>query len=373
MFYACLIGDLNQVQMLYRNSPWYARDIRDVDGTNPIFWALCRHHVEVAKFLNSVDGGVDNENDDGECVKSYFAVRAITEYSKPGVFDSDIHQLLRLREYIDELGLPEITRSVLGLPGSRSLQRLIEDFPLRSASEAKIEDEFGKTALHWACRQGNEEGVDQLVKLGANVNAASSNGPTPLHEAGMSKKSSECVKILFKAGVVLRRNVYGNTPLHVACAEGIVETVESLLDHGVPIEDLNKAGQTPLLLAAEFNEISNLKLLLDRGADMGVVDQDGGTALHVGVWVNAHECVCELLRRGANPRSVDSDGANILHAAAEDGDETTLDILAKDGLRGLDVDAKDHNGRTAQEIFDSRAEVTDGLRSAFERLIKAIL
>lgn len=79
MFNACFAGDLKEVEMLYRTSPWYARDIRDVDGTSPIFWALRQQNVQVAKFLNSVDGGADNENDNGDCAQSYFAVRTITK------------------------------------------------------------------------------------------------------------------------------------------------------------------------------------------------------------------------------------------------------------------------------------------------------
>ncbi|KAF4449902.1 Ankyrin repeat-containing protein [Fusarium austroafricanum] len=372
MFNACFAGDLKEVETLYRTSPWYARDIRDVDGTNPIFWALRQQNVEVAKFLNSVDGGTDNENDNGDCAQSYFAVRTITKYSEPGAFDSDIYQLLRLREHIDELGLPEITRSILGLPGSRPLRYLVENFPSRSASEAKMEDEFGKTALHWACRQGDAEAVAALVKLGANVNASRPNGYSPLHEAGLSKKASDCVNILFKAGVTLGRDTYGNTPLHVACAEGIVETVESLLDNGVSMEDLNKTGQSPLMLTTERDRFPILKLLLDRGADIGVADEYGGTALHLSVWANAHECAKELLSRGADRNCANIFGTNILHAATEDADERMLEILTKDGLRGLDVNVEDNNGQTAQKIFGSRPGVTDELKSAFERLIKVI-
>ncbi|KAL4730874.1 hypothetical protein ACLX1H_002916 [Fusarium chlamydosporum] len=337
MFKACFFGSLKQVEMLYRTSPWYARDVRDLDGTNPIFWALHQQHVEVAKFLILVDGGVDNERDDGQCVKSQFAARTIANYAEPGVFDSEIHQLLRLREYIDEMELPEITRSILGLPRSRPLQHLIEDFPSRSSNEAKMEDELGKTALHWACRQGNDRAISQLLELGANINASTPGGSTPLHEAGSSKKPSECINILFDAGVVISRDIYGNTPLHVACKGGIVETVESLLDN-------------------------------DRGADMGAADMDGDTAFHWGVWKNGHECVRELLNRGVNTGVVDSNGTNPFHVAAEHGDERMLHILAKDGLRGLNIDAKDQSGRTAQQIFQSRAAVTNGLRSAFERL-----
>lgn len=50
-----------------------------------------------------------------------------------------------------------------------------------------MEDEFGKTALHWACRQGDDEAVAELVKLGAHVHASRPNGYSPLHEAGLSK------------------------------------------------------------------------------------------------------------------------------------------------------------------------------------------
>lgn len=172
--------------------------------------------------------------------------------------------------------------------------------------------------------------------------------------------------------MTLGRDTYGNTPLHVACAEGIVETVESLLGNGVSMEELNKTGQSPLMLTTEGDRISILKLLLDRGAEIGVADEYGGTALHLSVWANAHECARELLSRGADPSCVNIFGTNILHAAAEDGNERMLDILTKNGLQGLDVNVKDHNGHTAQQIFESRPGVADGLRSAFERLIGVI-
>jgi ankyrin repeat protein len=368
MFRACFFGYLKEVEVLYWTSPWYARDVRDLDGTNPIFWALRQQHVEVAKFLISVNAGVDNEKDDGQCAKGYFAAQTIANYSEPGVFDTEIYQLLRLREYINEMGLPEITRSILGLPRSRPLQHLIEDFPSRSSNEARMEDELGKTALHWACQQGNDQAVSQLLKLGANMNASTPNGSTPLHGAAASKRPSECINILFQTGVVISRDIYGNTPLHVACQSGIVETVESLLDNGMSMEDLNQTGQTPLLVATEYNRVSILTLLLDRGADITAADVDGDTSFHWGVWQNAHECVRELLGRGVKTGVVDCVGTNIFHVAAAQGDEEMLDIIAEDGLPGLDVNAKDHSGRTAQQIFQSRAGVTSRLRSAFEQL-----
>ena len=41
----------------------------------------------------------------------------------------------------------------------------------------------GKTALHWAADQGNDEAVNLLLKAGANTNIKDVKGETPLEKA----------------------------------------------------------------------------------------------------------------------------------------------------------------------------------------------
>ncbi len=79
-----------------------------------------------------------------------------------------------------------------------------------------------------------------------------------------------------------------------------------------------------------------------------------------------------LLQLGADYLR-DSQGTTVLHAAAESGDEKTLETLASFGLKGLDVEARDKNGLTAREEFETREQpVTEEVRVAFYRLLEVV-
>ena len=83
------------------------------------------------------------------------------------------------------------------------------------------------------------------VDGGADVNAQSKNGLTPLHQA----PTVEIFRVLLSAGADINvRNEYGATPLHSARTREIVQT---LLEGGADIDVRNEYGRTPLSLAFE--------------------------------------------------------------------------------------------------------------------------
>lgn len=49
-------------------------------------------------------------------------------------------------------------------------------------------DNSGYTALHYAARSGHFEACHLLIRAGANVNAKTNGGATPLHRAAMMGK-----------------------------------------------------------------------------------------------------------------------------------------------------------------------------------------
>ena len=82
--------------------------------------------------------------------------------------------------------------------------------------------------------------VQAEVDGGADVNAQSKNGLTPLHQA----PTLEIFSILLSAGADINvRNEYGATPLHSARTP---EIIQALLGAGANINARDRGGATPL-------------------------------------------------------------------------------------------------------------------------------
>ena len=95
----------------------------------------------------------------------------------------------------------------------------------------------GKEALHVACEADvNAESVNKLIALGANVNAMTDRGFTPLHVASQQGRG-ELMIALIKAGA----------------------NIEAISDDGL--------GTTPLQEAAVAGQLPALKILVAAGAD----------------------------------------------------------------------------------------------------------
>jgi ankyrin repeat protein len=100
----------------------------------------------------------------------------------------------------------------------------------------------GYTALHWAARNMHDKCVKYCIEMGANVNA---------------------------------RTNSGNTPLHHASWQGQVDIVRVLLDAGafVDVTDV-KDQRTPLYFVIRDNHVEAAQLLIDRGGRVSNVRLD---------------------------------------------------------------------------------------------------
>jgi hypothetical protein len=84
---------------------------------------------------------------------------------------------------------------------------------------AKAENRFNNTALHFAAYYGQEEVVAELIKRGAEVNAQNRNGNTPLHDA-ITSGNPAVIKLLLKSGADASvRNSAGKDPLQQAATD----------------------------------------------------------------------------------------------------------------------------------------------------------
>lgn len=89
----------------------------------------------------------------------------------------------------------------------------------------------------------------------------------------------ECSQVPSYGGVrvisVHQRNIFGDTPLHVACVWGDPEPVSVLISAGADLNARGELGQTPLFRAITGKSVDVLKLLLRSGADKTIADDDG--------------------------------------------------------------------------------------------------
>jgi hypothetical protein len=103
--------------------------------------------------------------------------------------------------------------------------------------------------LHLAAWGNRLEAVKKLISDGADLNAATTQGQTPLHLA--AKKGWQDVALfLVKEGAdVNPKNQDGWTPLHEAAFNGKGEIIKLLVDSGADLYAKDEDGVTPLQVA----------------------------------------------------------------------------------------------------------------------------
>jgi ankyrin repeat protein len=138
------------------------------------------------------------------------------------------------------------------------------------------------------------------------------------------------VQDLIKRGAdVEAKSNYGQTPLHWASERNYIERAKLLLERGADLEAKDNDGWTPLHLASANNYIELAKLLLDAGADVKAKDNDGWTPLYVASARNHIEIAKFLLERGADVRAKDNTGETPLHGARSDKMKALLQKYTK--------------------------------------------
>lgn len=137
-------------------------------------------------------------------------------------------------------------------------------------------DSRGDLALHKAALGGSISIVRFTLEKGANINAWSLQGETPLHytvircTCGLGGRF-ELTKLLLGNGADICALDGGrSTPLHVAVDSGSCNVVELLLERGSDINARDIAGMTPLANAAHVGPKNKMmvKLLVDNGASI---------------------------------------------------------------------------------------------------------
>ena len=217
---------------------------------------------------------------------------------------------------------------------------------LAEGSDPKARDGDGWTPLHAAVWwSGSSEVVRTLLAAGADLNARSDRGRSPL-SMSMSmlrnQRATIFLPILVEALVVAGTNPTvrddrGATHLHyVAAGHADPAATETLLAAGADVGAQTEDGDTPLHRAAAYNRNPLvIEALLAAGADVAARDNFDRTPLHEAAESNENPAVAEiLLEAGAPVAARDQLNNTPLHSAASiefDGNLAVLEVLLAAG------------------------------------------
>lgn len=189
----------------------------------------------------------------------------------------------------------------------------------------------GKNFLHLAVEKGQSETAETLIAGGADIEAKTSYGNTPLLCA-LDLLQADTAGLLLENGAdVNAANSMGDTALHYTTDDRLRDTSELLIVGGLDVNVRNDANDTPLYCAARDGAKAVVELLLSEGADINAAKPDGRTALHAAAFHNHIEIVELLIANGADINTRTTEGHTPLDYAIIAGREEIAELLKSAG------------------------------------------
>jgi len=235
----------------------------------------------------------------------------------------------------------------LMIAASKGLYTEVERLILRGA-EADAKTDEGVTPLIYAVTNKKLNAANMLLSYGADPNNKTTNGETPLI-------------LILKEVVSLEELAY--SAVTASMVSNCLEIAESLLRYGADIDFQDNHGATALHYASIYGSFSFTDLLLYYRADIDRKAYDGTTPLMAAVWAG-HANVADLLvQNGANMEARDNEGFTPFLIAAQNGDTLLLNYFR---TKGVDIYETDPNRWDALSLA-----IKYNHREAAEMLMKA--
>ncbi len=179
------------------------------------------------------------------------------------------------------------------------------------------EDNNGKTRLMSALLFNNNDIVDALIELKANVYHKDSLNNNVLHIAALGNNLRGAEHMLQKTRNLLHeKNNYGNTPLH--CAADLPQSfdvVKLYTDHKADINKQNNLGEAPLHRAIKSGNTQAIPLLTNSNT-VALHTTHNNTPAHYALIYNNIHCLPLVLNQ-QSINTLNNDKKTIFHLAIE--------------------------------------------------------
>ncbi|XP_018417833.1 PREDICTED: transient receptor potential cation channel subfamily A member 1 [Nanorana parkeri] len=270
-------------------------DLPDGNNETPLHKSCLFDHVDLAEYLLSMGANIDSVDNEFRTplmlATSCSAWKIVNLLLEKGanvkLMDNYGRNFLHMT-VLQPGGLRNINAEILQ---KEAIKQLVSD-----------EDADGCTPLHYACRHGVPNSVNNLMGLNVSLyskskdkrsalhftacygryntcerllrfacdarllNDADETGMTPLHLAAQNGHD-KIVYLLLKKGALMLSDHCGWTGLHYAAHGGYTRTIRTFLDTSISLIDKpDKEKNTPLHLAAKEGHAKAVALLLESGA-----------------------------------------------------------------------------------------------------------
>ncbi|KFB51997.1 AGAP004499-PA-like protein [Anopheles sinensis] len=220
---------------------------------------------------------------------------------------------------------------------SKGLRERLERLPRKVRKEVVRRTHDGCSPLFIACRRGNVEITEYLIKVcEANTEQKglyevpedrSVHCVTPLWCACVSGKLPVVKCLVLLGSNINALSDTGSTPLRSACFMTHIDIVQFLVEHGADIKKPNYNGGTCLINSVQ--SVTLCTYLISKGADVNARDIQDKTALHYAIQEHRLETAQLLLEHGADPFAKSRYGDDALQTACLKGAYHIFDFLKK--------------------------------------------
>ncbi|XP_037519140.1 ankyrin repeat domain-containing protein 6-like isoform X1 [Rhipicephalus sanguineus] len=164
-----------------------------------------------------------------------------------------------------------------------------------------------------------------------------------LYQAAVAGQTETVVE-LCRIGARIEADPEGRTALHMAAANGYVDTARALILAGAKVNALDACGYSPLHQAATEGHEEVVRLLVKHNCLVDVQDEmHGNTALHEAAWKGYSRTIEVLCKNKANVYIKNKGGFSPLHLACQNGHNQSTRVLL---LAGCKPDIKNNYGDT---------------------------
>ena len=343
-------GQVNLIHLLLESGADI--DSQDTLGITPLIYAGMANQIHAVKALILGGADVSAQRDSGWTILSYAVLKGNIDLLKlvldEGARSQTLYDGWTSLHLAAEKGFVEILKLLLvhgfdvnarNETGLTPLHCVVNsETPeiaelLLTYGAIMTADAEGCTPLHLTAKLGKIKHMMVMIQAGADIDAQSNTGATPLHSAVRSHEDVhwqlrvDAVTLLLESGARVSTCYFGNTLLHVAASYGRTELIPLLLQKEQALNKPARDGFTPLLLALRHQQGKTARLLLSEGANPNVPDERGRSPLYYAADYDDLHTIQLLIDKKCEINTQKNDGSTPLRKAIERGSDELVRYL----------------------------------------------